>query len=619
MDILKHITNLTNPFISAAITLDNHESYYGLHLLKFLVDNNFQKQYDINEPIYIQGGQSTIYKSNIADLIIRDPDMLYNKNAPSDILNTLQTLIDSGLNIQFNIEEYHADYTLEDNEDEEYERYSGYSNKNKNSDAILSTKPELKSSIAYYLSKHEQFNLFILKNIKRQTTQEKFSTFVYENKLLHIAVKSELYECISYLINECKLDINHKTTSGETPIMAAKNVSTLAALSTYNIDWMVENNEQVGLLGYFNRINDTKTSTPMIAYYFKQTKNSNSTPIDSFKIGERIQDAISKRKPNSEILLLMKNYKGNLNDIRNENNENILITSIKRGKWALAAQLIEKIDLNVQTNDHKNAFLCMLEHKNISGMSSDKAPIILNKLIKNHKKEHTTNNITHMLNLLLRDIIPNYLEPKGIPYYQKTNLLPSEILNQFISKEDASQTLASFNEIEATSDNKKIHIFNFFIKDYITYTKIPHEELEIIINGCILKNAIISLNPENNTINRIDDTFIPNLKAVIYLAKNKNVTIKTETLELIGNSLIQIGTEHRNGLNHTFDNIVEFISTLYTTYPIAPREELYNKINQSNKESYECDSELKTIINRAFLNNRITSNNDGLTIKKHKI
>lgn len=196
---------------------------------------------------------------------------------------------------------------------------------------------------------HSDTWFITLTKYQLQKDREGFIQYIYDENIIGKLIEHSKFDSLDYLLSE-QFDFNHVNKDGMYPIFNIKTVDAFEYLKEKAIDWDVIGAKKKSVMSFVSRIKDANVSRVLFNRIVKLLKNG----VEEQVVNGIIEN-FAQSKTQSEILNSLKKYKKPLNELRDEDDNNLFLISLRHNNVRIAAKLLqEKIDFeHVNVNGEK--------------------------------------------------------------------------------------------------------------------------------------------------------------------------------------------------------------------------------------------------------------------------
>lgn len=200
-------------------------------------------------------------------------------------------------------------------------------------------------NIMFVLNKCKEYNVLDIKKIND------------EFGLLNFAVYNNYINLIDLLINDFKINPNCQNKDGKTPIMFVKQIETLNKLIEFDIDLNIKDNENKSVFNYVKEHIDKEKGNELYNYLYNNLNNFKKSEKENLDLNSFIKDGIisslNSSQNTNDLIKQLKNYKGKVKDIVDNDGNNLMFLAIKNFKYSFFNYLIENYNFDINYKNKK--------------------------------------------------------------------------------------------------------------------------------------------------------------------------------------------------------------------------------------------------------------------------
>lgn len=562
-DDFKVANKTNNPFINLATSILNSSQYISFEIIMLFDYLLSKNEFDINESffVYNDDGQNIhIVKKNIFDILLTTRA---NSISDKQYLNFFKKLFEHGLKI-----EEQTVYTLKNTQD----IYLQLINNPKKEDIFnLIKQNQIKQRNQNALFQEtifpEQQNIFtyFFKEAKKQYKDD-YINKIKEYETYHKIVNHNHFKIVALFASQLIPTniLNHKNS---TPLMHVSTLQMAKTLDDLGANWLAIDDDNKDALSYFTENHNKEESLLLMKYGTEKNKtllDNNNINIDYIKDRNSINliSLVNSNKNKTELIdFINKNQTHDIKNIVDNDNNNLLMLSIKKQDWAKCKIFLDYMDdtsLELKNNSGLTALEILLIETNLKRIK-DTNPIV-KRLLEHHQKIIGKSNISFYSKLLKLLFIHK-------PYRIKSFFnLPEILLTQdnithltyldYNIEELKKQDYVDFKNYSYPSDEAVEQILNFYIKGFMKEKEInPNVKFDIDIDMYLKEILFKEINYKKETIYKVEDILFRAFKVYINFIEKIDRNLYIDGMNKTNKYIISFINDNLLDIEKRFDNL----------------------------------------------------------------
>lgn len=479
------LTETNNPFINVAVNIANNKNCFdksSFKLINFLLDNQKFQPFDLNEKILIRDNiNNSLYYTN--------KEINYFSNFFNTIFiiensfnpQLINKMVDSGLI-------FDPFYRNENNEI---------------INDILFSRPELSGDR----------NIFLLELYLKQHGLENFTSNIAHFNTLNKCILLNKLDVAEFILKHVSIDLTNDNL--ETPIMYAKNLTTLNFLVSYNPTWNRKNIFNQDCSYFFSLINDGKLKEDMLNLFLSELSKSNNSEADNNeqyiqkRLEETLINLVTKDATKLELQTFLKKYKlKNTHLLTDQNNRTLGHICVSNEDFP-RFELFNNTDLYHTDNNGYNIFTTLFSKNRLySNSKISKAKTLFLKCLEEPDRNITSKNIDKLIEIPFdsSNPLPEWILKDNLIRYELFKLLDF-LDNDYENKTDSPNRL--------TQSKLYFDLLGKFILKY---------DLKILENDNMIKKMFIDTSDSEHNLHK-EHYFNKGDSEIVFLLLEKCETI----------------------------------------------------------------------------------------------